>query len=109
MSDGLSDSKNLLLHQQLNHKTKLINLRTYKDKGYVRIDRQSIFGNPYVIDKDGTREEVIEKYRVYFYECLRIDEWFKGKVENLRGKILACWCAPEACHGDIIIEYLEGQ
>lgn len=109
MSDGLSDSKNLLLDKQFNHGTRLVNLRTYKGKGYVRIDRRSIFGNPYVIGKDGTREEVIEKYCVYFYERLAIDGWFREKVESLDGKILACWCVPEKCHGDVIIEYLEGR
>lgn len=30
----------------------------------------------------------------------------KPDLEPLRGKTLACWCAPEPCHGDVIAELL---
>lgn len=30
-------------------------------------------------------------------------------VHCKKGKILACWCKPAECHGDIIKEYLEGN
>ena len=86
--------------------TRLVNLRKHKGKNYVRIDRRSIFGNPYIIGKDGTREEVIEKFRIYFQERLK-DPEFAAAVERLRGKVLACWCVPAACHGRVIIEHLE--
>jgi Domain of unknown function (DUF4326) len=62
--------------------------------------RASIWGNPFVIGKDGTREEVMAKYR----------QWLAGKPEllaklpELKGKVLGCWCAPAACHGDILAE-----
>ena len=26
------------------------------------------------------------------------------KLPQLKGKILGCWCAQEACHGDILSE-----
>ena len=26
------------------------------------------------------------------------------KLPELKGKVLGCWCAPEACHGDILSE-----
>ena len=35
---------------------------------YVLIGRPSIWSNPYVIGKDGTREEVIEKYRSWLWQ-----------------------------------------
>lgn len=69
----------------------------------VRIDRQTRWGNPFVIGKDGTRENVIAKYR----------EWLLAKgnehmvteaQKHLRGKTLGCWCAPKACHGDVLVE-----
>ena len=25
-------------------------------------------------------------------------------VPELRGKDLVCWCAPEKCHGDVLLE-----
>jgi hypothetical protein len=30
-------------------------------------------------------------------------------LEPLRGKRLACWCAPLPCHGDVIVEWLESH
>jgi hypothetical protein len=27
---------------------------------------------------------------------------------EFRGKILGCWCKPEACHGDVLVE-LDGN
>ncbi len=69
--------------------------------------RPSIFGNPFVIGKDGTRDEVIEKYRVYFYDRIRIDANFRSEVLKLKDKTLGCFCKPLACHLDIIAEYLD--
>ena len=69
----------------------------------VWIDRRSKWGNPFVIGKDGTREEVIEKYREYILNkkslliCLH----------ELEGKTLGCWCSPKPCHGDVLIELIE--
>ena len=72
------------------------------------VGRPTIYGNPFKIGPDGTREEVIAKYRKYFYDRLETDPKFKEAVEKLRGaKSLTCWCAPLACHADVIAEYLE--
>jgi hypothetical protein len=54
-----------------------------------------------VIGKDGDREEVIKKYRAYIYNKPEMIE--KARAE-LQGKIIACHCAPLACHGDILAE-----
>jgi hypothetical protein len=62
--------------------------------------KASAWGNPFIIGKDGTREEVMEEYRVWLMshpELLRM-------LPELRGKVLGCWCAPLACHGDILSE-----
>ncbi len=81
----------------------------------VYIGRGSIFGNPYTHYplkdtmaqyKVKTREESIEKFRVYFYNRLKIDDDFRLEVLELKGKVLGCYCKPKACHGDIIVEYL---
>lgn len=73
----------------------------------VYMGRRGPFGNPYVLGPDGDREEVIRKFRIHFYERLKIDPAWKKLVEGLRGKRLACHCAPLNCHVDIYIEYLE--
>lgn len=67
----------------------------------VYIGRGSIWGNPFVIGKDGTREEVIEKYEEYLVNSPEL----LSKLPELRGKTLACFCKPQKCHGDIIAKY----
>ena len=72
-----------------------------KHKFDVLCARPSKWGNQFVIGKDGTREEVIEKYREWIMS--RPDVIEKCKQE-LRGKILGCWCSPNQCHCDILAE-----
>lgn len=64
--------------------------------------QQSIWGNPFVLGKDGTREEVIAKYRAYILS--RPD--LLAQLPSLRGKRLGCFCAPRSCHGDVLVELL---
>jgi hypothetical protein len=86
--------------------TTVVNIYKTKDLNYIYIGRGSPFGNPFVIGKDGTREEVIEKYRSYFKGKLE-DPTFRTMVLRLRGKRLGCFCKPKDCHGDIIKEWLD--
>ena len=54
---------------------------------------------PAPLDRNGA----VDHFRIYAADrLLREPEW----LEPLRGKCLACWCAPLPCHGDIIIEML---
>lgn len=75
----------------------------------VYVGRPSILGNPYVVGRDGSRAEVIEKYRAWFQRQLT-KRWFIESVRLLCGdKDLACWCAPKACHADVILEWLNAS
>ena len=67
----------------------------------VYIGRPSKWGNPFVVGKDGTREEVVAKYRRWL-ETERQDLMWSAPKE-LRGKVLGCWCAPKSCHGDVLL------
>ena len=87
------------------NKTKVVHCK--KEKYDVYIGRPSIFGNPFSIGKNGIREEVIEKYKKYFYNRINNDNNFRNKIIALSGKTLGCWCKPQACHGDIIVLYLD--
>ena len=78
-----------------------------KDDFDVYIGRPCMLGNPYKIGKDGTRDEVIAKYRKYFNFMLGTSSLFREELENIRGKRLGCYCKPLPCHGDVILEYLE--
>lgn len=70
----------------------------------VYIGRPSIWGNPFVIGKDGTREQVIEKYESF----IRANTNLMSQLHTLRGKTLGCWCKPLACHGDILAKLSNG-
>lgn len=61
---------------------------------------ESKWANPYKVGKDGTREEVLEKYRKYV--LTRKD--LIAELPELHGKTLGCWCKPEPCHGDVLLE-----
>ena len=69
----------------------------------VYIGRPGPWGNPFEIGKDGTRAEVIEKYRIY----LLANTELLSNLSELNGKTLGCWCKPKACHGDVLVELLE--
>ena len=80
--------------------TKVVNVN--RDQYDVYIGRGSIWGNPFRIGVDGTRKEVIDKYRVY----LENNDELLYHLEELRGKRLGCYCKPKDCHGDMIVNEL---
>lgn len=65
------------------------------------------WGNPFRIGPDGTREEVIEKYRSWLWEQLCAGEVSLEELAGLAGKVLGCWCAPKACHGEVLVRAAE--
>lgn len=82
--------------------TKVVHCK--KEKYDVYIGRPSKWGNPFIIGRDGTREEVIEKYREYIMQ--RPD--LLSDLHELKGKVLGCWCKPKPCHGDVLVELNSG-
>jgi len=72
----------------------------------VYIGRPSRWGNPFPMRTEAQRAEVITRYRQWFVEQLE-DPEFREATLALKGKRLVCWCAPKACHGDVIVEFLE--
>lgn len=66
------------------------------------------FGNPFKLG-DGTREEVLKKFRAYFLGRIDQDREFRRRVLDLHGKRLGCFCKPAACHGDVIAEWVDAQ
>ena len=71
----------------------------------VYIGRPSKWGNPFIIGEyDGDRNEVIEKYEQY-----ALDNFSDEDLEELNGKTLVCWCKPLACHGDVLVDLVEGE
>jgi hypothetical protein len=66
----------------------------------VYIGRPSKFGNPFVIGRDGTREQVIAKYEAWIRANPTL---MAAALSELRGQNLVCFCAPLACHGDVLL------
>lgn len=79
-------------------------LRNAEDVVY--IGRPSKWGNPFRIGKDGNRQQVIDKFVFWFMQkeqaALRA-----ACIRELRGKRLACYCAPLLCHGDVLAYYAD--
>lgn len=79
----------------------------------VYVGRPSSLGNPFVIGKDGTRADVVAKYRAWLedrkdYPSVR-KELSRLLAIAQKGPLeLICWCAPQACHADVIKECLKG-
>ncbi|WIW89595.1 DUF4326 domain-containing protein [Sphingobium sp. V4] len=65
----------------------------------VYIGRGSKWGNPFVIGRDGDRATVIAKYERW----LRTQHHLLRALDELRGRDLVCFCAPRACHGDLLL------
>jgi len=90
--------------------TEIVNKENTDESAIDRdIDRRSDFGNPFKIKKDGgdyTREGCVEAYREWFHADEQADLRERARKE-LKGKTLACWCKPKACHGDVIKSFLE--
>lgn len=80
---------------------KMFNKKYPYPKEAVYIGRPSKFGNPFATGRDGTRAEVIDKYREYLSQNPAL---VKAAKTELKGKDLVCWCAPDACHGDVLLE-----
>ena len=84
-------------------RTEIVNLRDQQHElGYVRIDRRSDWGNPYMITTATDRQTVIEQYRTYLMRQIESGEFKLDDIAALSGKRLACWCAPEPCHGHVL-------
>lgn len=87
----------------------------------IYVGRGSVLGNPFVVGRDGSREEVIAKYRVWLWDKIQLREmkvldalkWILVRERHERRVIkLACYCKPNACHGDVIVKairWLERQ
>ena len=79
-------------------KTRVVHCK--REEYDVYIGRPGKWGNPFVIGRDGTREQVIAKYRQWLVSQAAL----VASLPELKGKTLGCWCAPHACHGDVHAE-----
>jgi hypothetical protein len=88
--------------------------------GAVKVDRTTPFGNPFVVGRDGTREECVRWHRLLLHGYILLSgrtgpgelrghmHWVYRHLHLLRdATALACWCPEGApCHADTLIEVL---
>jgi hypothetical protein len=66
-----------------------------KTDRFVRIDRNTEWGNPFEMGKDGDRDTVCDSYEIFFPRKFSLH----NRLDELKGKVLGCWCYPAKCHG----------
>lgn len=79
-----------------------------REKCDVYVGRPSKWGNKWS-DRPGTmaefvcasREEAIQKYHEWI---MHQPDLISAARRELKGKVLGCWCAPNPCHGDILLK-----
>lgn len=69
------------------------------------IGRGTKWGNPFVIGKDGNRNQVILKYETLILN----DTHLMNSLHELDGLVLGCSCKPLPCHGDVLIKLRNEQ
>lgn len=63
---------------------------------------QSDFANPFVKVAKTDREEMVRRYREWLHEQPELLS--RLNAGELTGKALGCWCAPQRCHADVLLE-----
>jgi hypothetical protein len=106
----------------------VVNLK--RDKQCIRCDRSSVLGNPFDLKAEAERGAVIQGFRQYLWAIIQGSEplnaakevaerlgltlasaWKRPSqtallraLDELReGDKLGCWCAPRACHCDVLV------
>lgn len=89
---------------------------------YVYIGRPSIWGNPFThlkfLKHNGliivaTPAEACQAYRDWLfgirYNYLEQQRRLKimQHIKDLEGKIIGCYCVPDPCHGNVLVDLLE--
>lgn len=79
-----------------NMKTDKALVKWAKREGHFeRIDRKTKWGNIYEMPRDGNREQVCDLHKAGMGV-----EMLAQAQDELKGKVLGCWCYPKRCHGD---------
>lgn len=82
-------------------------------EGAVYVGRPSPWGNPYshmegtlAKFKVASRDEAVDAYEHALLRKFERDPDAKRRLkEELRGKDLVCWCAPQRCHAGVLLKY----
>lgn len=106
-------------------KATVVNITRVRGKRRVKFDvyigrktrnhGDSIFRNQFTVPADGTKEEVIEKFRQWLMgEAFTDHDQIRRAailmlIPDMEGLVLGCWCKPKPCHGDILCALINGD
>ena len=100
----------------------VVNVKTYKGSGeYVGRSNSyygltgSVLANPENLKSEADRNANIARYAIWLKDKMKSDTPQKREVLRLKtlwktsGELtLICWCAPRACHAEVIKRFIEG-
>jgi hypothetical protein len=76
----------------------------------IYIGRPSIYGNPFRVGIDGTRDNCCDYHKSWLEGTSRTD-FFQSErrkvlknIHKLKGQRIGCYCKPKRCHGDFLAE-----
>lgn len=67
------------------------------------------FGNPFTLRPGDDRGATIERFREYAQDRMFRDPEYRERVRALHGRRLFCFCAPQACHGEVLLELAKAE
>ena len=96
---------------RMSQKTRVVNMRNYRGEcvyiGRAGQGYDGYFGNPVILRRESDRDKVLSEYADYFFARMEADPEFAARIHALKGQVLACFCKPRRCHGDVIAAYLD--
>ena len=63
-----------------------------------RIVQVAKWGNPFKLNKNNSRQQVLDLYKKYVLSEKELTE----SLSELAGKVLGCHCAPDLCHAEVL-------
>jgi len=81
-------------------------------RGVIFVERKrfpevsSKWANPFKLVPGKTGDQVMEEYENYIRKKI-IEDNLIEELLDLEGKNLGCWCAPNRCHGDVLLKLIE--
>lgn len=92
-------------------------------KGAVKVDRSTLWGNPFQVGVHGTAVECVHRFALLCGGLICISDpkievqhqqlflvHLRSSIGKLRGRDLACWCRDsQPCHADVLIELANAE
>jgi hypothetical protein len=77
---------------------------------------KGVLGNPFLVGRDGSRDEVVVKYRRWLWKEMQVRSLVWEKLCELarvqEELVLLCHCAPLRCHAEVVrdaVQWLRTQ